>query len=164
MERALVTKEYFLRPGYLYLTQEPNIIYTVLGSCVMVCLWDRQNGTTGTCHFKYPYTSDRNQSTPEYGNVALSSLISMMMRSGSSRFSLEAMIFGGADREEKGNTGEMNVKIAHRILKEKKIKVVSEDTKGLLGRKIMYHTETNQAVIYKIRKLRDMDWYPYSNV
>ncbi len=35
--------QYLLKPGYVFLSQEPTLIYTVLGSAVTVCLWDRKN-------------------------------------------------------------------------------------------------------------------------
>jgi chemotaxis protein CheD len=41
------------------------------------------------------------------------------------------------------------------------IKVISEDTGGNVGRKLVYNTLTNEAIIYRANKLRKGDWYPY---
>jgi chemotaxis protein CheD len=48
-------------------------------------------------------------------------------------------------------------------LKSHRIAVVSEDTGGNMGRKVVYHTQRNEAVVYKVNNLRQGDWYPYIN-
>lgn len=161
MENVLAASGYFLKPGYLYYAGEPNIIYTVLGSAVMVCLYDRRSCSAGTCLYRYPATDDGKKATAEYGNAALPALIRMMEETGSHPAFMEAMIFGGADREKGERTGEENVRLARCVLKKKRIRIMSEDVSGFMGRKVVYHTATNQAVIYKIRTLREMDWFPY---
>lgn len=44
-----------------------------------------------------------------------------------------------------------------------RIKIISEDIAGNMGRKIVYNTERNEAIVYKVNKLRSGDWYPYVN-
>ena len=93
--QALDSYEYYLKPGFLYLTREETVIYTVLGSCVAVCLWDRQNRIGAMNHFLYPRTADPAQATTRYGNVAVLTLIRLMLADGGGRKSLEGQIFGG---------------------------------------------------------------------
>ncbi len=155
-------REYYLKPGYIYLTREPRIVYTVLGSCVMVCLWDKRKRYAGCCHYRYPVAKLRKDYTGEYGNIAIPGMIKYLKEFGSRITDLEAMLFGGADIMTNSGVGEKNVEIAKKILKKMKISIVSEDTGGRLGRKIIYHTYTNQAIVYKVQRIRKEDWYPYS--
>ncbi|MCW8890125.1 MAG: hypothetical protein OQL20_05635, partial [Sedimenticola sp.] len=47
-----------LRPGDFYITQENEIITTVLGSCIAVCIRDDQRGVAGMNHFMLPLSAD----------------------------------------------------------------------------------------------------------
>jgi chemotaxis protein CheD len=51
--------------------------------------------------------------------------------------------------------------MAKKILKKKGIPVVSEDVGGIKGRRLVYHTRTNEAIIMKTHRLRRGDYYPY---
>lgn len=68
----------------------PAIISTVVGSCVAVCVFDRQQKVGDMNHFQLPYIGDLQQATARYGNVAVSLLINMMIAEGSQRKHLEA--------------------------------------------------------------------------
>lgn len=51
--------------------------------------------------------------------------------------------------------------VAKRFLAKHGIKIISDDTGGNMGRKIVYNSLTNEAIIYKVHNLRRGDWYPY---
>ena len=161
MNNSIVKNEYFLQPGYMYITQESDTVYAVLGSCVMVCLHNRMTLFSGICLYKFPVITRPHKTTPQYGNAAINGLIKMMVRDGSKKTDMEAMLFGGADKNNIKGIGQQNVSIAKKILKRHKIRIVSEDVGGLKGRKVVYHTATNQAIIYKVNSIRDNDWHPY---
>ncbi|MCK5164908.1 MAG: chemotaxis protein CheD [Desulfobacula sp.] len=159
-----VTRDYFLRPGYIYLPDRPTTISAVLGSSVAVSLYDRSHKTGGMNHFLFPYVETREKTTAQYGNIAVLTLIRMMGANGSDISNLEAQIFGGAFNPEysKRDIGKDNLKTARHILAGKKIKIVSEDIGGELGRKIVFNTGTYEMVVLKVDRLRESDWYPYS--
>lgn len=164
-ENQPVTRTYFLRPGFIYLPERPATISTVLGSSVAVSLYDKSLKTGGLNHFLFPYVGDREKTTTLYGNVAVLTLIRMMVDNGSKLSKLEAQIFGGAFNHEhsKRDIGKDNFKVARNILSSKKIKIVSEDVGGEIGRKIVFNTATYEIGILKVERLRKSDWYPYSN-
>ena len=54
-----------------------------------------------------------------------------------------------------------NIGIARVVLERFRVKIVSEDVGGAVGRKLVYNTFSNEAVVYKTVKLRHGDWYPY---
>jgi chemotaxis protein CheD len=159
----IVTKEYFLKPGYIYLPEKPTVISTVLGSSVSVSLYDKSLKTGGMNHFLFPFADSGKKSTALYGNIAVLALIRMMVENGSSPSKLEAQIFGGAYNSEHSNRdiGGDNIKTARNILNRKKIKIISEDVGGGLGRKIVFNTMTYEILTLKVERLRDSDWYPY---
>jgi chemotaxis protein CheD len=162
--RALGAAEYFLKPGYIYLSREPAVIYCVLGSCVAVCLWDRNNRIGGMSHFQYPQTADPKQATARFGNVATLTLLRLLLAEGTDRGALEGQIFGGSSRgadSPETDVGLRNVSMAKQILKRQGVAVTSEDVGGTKGRKLVYNTETNEAVVLKVERLREEDWYPY---
>lgn len=159
-----VTKDYFLKPGYIYLPDRPTTISTVLGSSVAVSLYDKSLKIGGMNHFLFPYIEARKKTTAQYGNIAVLTLIRMMAANGSDISNLEAQLFGGAFNPEYSNKdiGKDNLKTARHILFGKKIKIVSEDIGGELGRKIVFNTGTYEIAILKVDRLRESDWYPYS--
>ncbi len=152
---------YFLHPGYIFVASKPTVISLVLGSCVSVCLYDRRRKTGGMNHFIYPFTADKAKATARYGNVSTLALIQMMLEDGSEHEDIQAQILGGAYNPEFSakNIGIENVMIARKVLSRKRISVVSEDTGGWLGRKIVFNTQSNELAIIKVEKLRNDDWY-----
>ena len=158
-----VSKNYFLKPGFIYVSAKPTVISTVVGSCIVVCVFDRKQKIGGMNHFQYPVIRSSKQATARYGNVAVSALINLMINEGSKYEHLEAQILGGAyhpDISDK-NVGFENIKIAKKVLSKKKIRIVSEDVGGEKGRKIIFNTNTNEIAVVKVDKVRQEDWYPY---
>jgi chemotaxis protein CheD len=157
--------EFYLSPGHIYLSQQPTLVSTVLGSCVAVSLWYSKKGYGGMAQFLYPFTGDRNRATPQYGNVALKCLLAMFRETGAPEKHLQAQIFGGAlvAPAECMRIAKENVQMAIKMLGRYRIGIVSEDTGGKMGRKIVYNTQTNEAIVYKVNTLRQADWYPYAH-
>jgi chemotaxis protein CheD len=154
---------YHLQPGYIFSSLEPALISTVVGSCVAVCLFDRRLQFGGMNHFLYSKVPWRGKTTAQYGDVALPALIRIMTHQGSRVQDLEAQLFGGAARslDDHWDMGLKNVKVARKILKKNGIPIVSEDVGGVKGRRLIYHTRTNETVVMKTHRLRRGDYYPY---
>lgn len=153
--------EYFLKPGYIIVNNEDSVIRTVLGNSVSVTIFDRTRKFGGMNHFVFPSTKDKKEATPQFGNVSVMALCRMMFDLGGNSKTLEAQIMGGAecgDIKDK-KLGRKNIAIARKMLKKFNIPVVSEDIGGNRGRKIIYHTGTNETIIYKVDKIRDSDWF-----
>ncbi|MBF0572886.1 MAG: chemotaxis protein CheD [Desulfamplus sp.] len=157
--------DYLLKPGFIYLSDKPISISTVVGSSVSVCLFDKKQKIGGMNHFQFPEIKDREKATAIYGNVATFALIKMMLSNGSKNNHIEAQIFGGAYNPEVSNinVGMNNIKAARKILNSKRIKVISEDVGGEVGRKIIFNTSTFEVAVLKVKNLRRSDWYPYEN-
>lgn len=113
--------------------------------------------------FQRPFTKDPRQATACYGNVAVLALLRMLRGHGSKNKNLEAQILGGARPPEA--TGEdisrENCQIARKVLFRERIAIVSEDTGGRRGRKVVFRTDTSELMVMKVAQLRQSDWYPY---
>ncbi|MDR0355957.1 MAG: chemotaxis protein CheD [Deltaproteobacteria bacterium] len=160
---ALEVYRYHLTPGNLFSSPEQAMVSAVLGTCVAVCLHDRRLKIGGMNHFLYPKSGFFGSASNEYGDVAIPALINKLRRLGSRPEDMEAQIFGGGDAagDRWGSTGGKNVKIARKILKKHGINVVSEDVGGLKGRRLIFHTGTNEALVMKTHRIRRGDYYPY---
>ncbi|MCP4024163.1 MAG: chemotaxis protein CheD [Desulfobacteraceae bacterium] len=159
----LITSDYLLKPGYIYLPDKPTVISTVLGSSVSVSLYDKSRKMGGMNHFLFPIVGLKEKTTARYGNVAIHTLVRLMLEGGSLVKNMEAQLFGGAYNSKVSvrDIGRENYVSARNILSQKRIKIVSEDVGGELGRKIVFNTSNYEIVILKVERLRDSDWYPY---
>ena len=160
---SVALPDYFLSPGYVYMSKDSSLISTVVGSCVAVSLWDHKKAFGAMANFLYPAVKDRSQAVVLYGNVAITCMIKLFVGEGSKLEHLTAQIFGGAINPLGGceEIGLENVRIAQKLLASKCIPIISEDVGGTMGRKIVYNTLCNEAIVYKVNKLRNSDWYPY---
>jgi len=149
---------YFLHPGYVFVSQEPYYIHTVLGSCVAIAIWDKVNHCGGMNHYVLP--SAENKPNGRYGNVSIPYLFYLMKKINSDRNNLEIHVLGGSSNETmKSSVGPLNVEFALNWLKSNHYQIDSKDTGGALGRKIVFNTENGELLIYKLKKIRDSDWY-----
>ncbi|MDI6686606.1 MAG: chemotaxis protein CheD [Desulfobacterales bacterium] len=166
-EKNIQLYEYYLKPGYIFLNSEPSIISTAIGSCVVVSLWDCNRKYGGAANYSHPFIDNKREATARYGNVAVSYLIRTFLKDGTDKKNIKAQIFGGASLLQPTECSEIakeNVRIARSVLGRFKISIISEDVGGDLGRKILYNTFNNEALVYKAKKLRRSDWYPYISV
>jgi chemotaxis protein CheD len=163
--KSLVPANYLLRPGYIFVATRPTAISVVLGSSVAVSIYDKRRMVGGMNHFRVPQVHNRDHATASYGDAATLTLIRMMITDGSKTKHLEAHIFGGAYNREvcARDVGRENVMVARRVLTKQQIRIISEDVGGQKGRKVVFHTHTNETAVLKVDKLRKSDWHPYEN-
>ncbi|MCP4670035.1 MAG: chemotaxis protein CheD [Desulfobacula sp.] len=156
---------YLLQPGYIYVPEKAVSISTVIGSGVAVCIFNKKTRIGGMNHFQLPFMSAKGKTTAMYGNIATITLIKMMLSFNQRTRvkNLEAQIFGGAYNPENSDkdVGKQNIEMAHKILNQNQIAIISEDTGGKKGRKVVFNISTNEAAVLKVDNLRDADWYPY---
>ncbi len=142
----------YLHAGQVHASAEPVSVVTVLGSCVAVCLFDRQARVGGMNHFLLPNPTIREQS-PRFGSVAMSHLLAEVLKLGARRDRLEAKVFGGAcviDAFKTRDLGTENVNLALRSLQETGIPVLERDVGGKQGRKVVFHADAGSAWVRKL--------------
>ena len=157
-------EKYYLKPGYVYVTGEPTVIYTVLGSCVSVCLYDNRLKYGGMCHYLLPRKRKEDRATAKLGDIAIMALYQSFLEFESQPADLLAQIIGGAylkGNDSSASIAYENVKTAKEILTKLSIKIISEDTGGELGRKVLFYSEHNELMVRKVQKIRSSDFNYY---
>ncbi len=138
-------------PGEYFVHAEDILIMTTLGSCIAVCLWDRERRIGGLNHFMLPQGAS---SDGRYGSYAMELLINEMLRQGASRPALEAKVFGGAQvvaGMETLNVGERNTWFVLEYLQIERIPVVSRDVLDVHPRKVCFMPANGRAVVKRLR-------------
>lgn len=152
----IAQNSHFLYPGMIFAQEGPFTVTTILGSCVSVCLWDPVLRAGGMNHYLLPFWNGEGLQTPKYGNVAVPMLIEKMLSLGSRRENLKAKVFGGANVLESSsgllNIGERNILFAESALAEGGIGIISRDTGGNSGRKLLFMTSTGEVLVKKVKK------------
>jgi len=148
--------KYYLLPGALKFSRKPMEITTLLGSCVSVCLWDKNLKIGGINHYMMPFWNGTGLASPKYGNIAIEKLIKNMVNLGAQRNNIVAKVFGGAavlnSSECIFNIGERNIVIQENVLKQLDITVVAKSLGGDRGRKLIFNTDTGVVKMKFIKK------------
>lgn len=145
-------------PGEYFVSNEEVLIMTTLGSCIAVCLWDRNARIGGLNHFMLPDANpdgDRggDSSGGRFGTFAMELLINAMLKRGAMRGSLEAKVFGGGHVIQGMTTllvGERNTQFAFDYLATERIPVVSKDVLDTCARKVCFLPLTGKAMIKRL--------------
>ena len=149
-------------PGDLYVSSEDIFISTVLGSCISIAFFDKENGIGGLNHFMLPRTSKMMESNQDeagrYGEFAMELLINEMIAKGAERKNIQAKIFGGgniladSNSNNKNMTGINNINFALNFLKNENINIAANDTGGMYARKIYFNPPTEKVYLKYIQK------------
>ena len=146
--------------GEYYASKGSTIISTLLGSCVAVCLYDKENHIGGMNHILMPGKPDMGKydASARYGINAMELLINAIMKLGGNRKKIIAKTFGGANVlpsiSEDRAIGLKNIQFVVDFLGEEKIKIVSRDFGGNDTRKIFFHTDTGIVFLKRIVSMR----------
>jgi chemotaxis protein CheD len=149
----------YLHPGQAFVSAEPAVLSTILGSCVAVCLWDSSLRAGGMNHFLLPTPMGPEPDAPRFGSAAVPLLLERMYALGARRSTLQAKVFGGAwlsDAFQGGDDhlGRRNADIALRLLRAEGIAVVAEDLGGRRGRKVLFDTHEGTAWVRLVGERR----------
>ncbi len=140
-------------PGEYFVFNEDVLIMTTLGSCIAVCLWDRQAKIGGMNHFMLPDNGGGASDSGRYGSYAMELLINEMMKMGASRMTMEAKVFGGGAVISGMNTinvGERNTAFVMDYLKTERIPVVSKDVLDIYPRKVCFLPHSGKAMVKRL--------------
>ncbi len=157
-----ITPTYHLEPGYLYISKDSGIIRTVIGSCVSVCIWDCVNTKGGMCSVERSKTPKGENPSGRDAGPAVTHLIKMLESEGGKRQDMKAQIFGGAGNsivKSSFKNGTERAATVKKQLQKNGISIISEDTGGAVGRKIIFDTFNGHIVVAKVHNLREDDWF-----
>jgi chemotaxis protein CheD len=145
--------------GALHASRKPTVVYTLLGSCVGVCLYDPVARIGGMNHILLPGRADLKHfdASARYGINAMELLINKILRLGGNRDRLLAKAFGGAHIlpaiSPENGTGRKNIEFVLEFLKMEKIHLVSHDFGGRKARQIYFYTDTGEVLLKRVARL-----------
>jgi chemotaxis protein CheD len=152
-------------PGEYYVTQEDELVVTVLGSCVSACIRDKDSGIGGMNHFMLPQTnSGKSKQASEaivglatrYGNYAMEHLINTILSNGGRRKNLEVKVFGGGKIiPTLSDVGMKNINFVLDYIDQEGLKLLSQDLGDIYPRKVVYSPKTGKVSMKKIQDLHN---------
>lgn len=151
-----------IQSGEFYVSSQGELINTVLGSCISVCIRDVKNAIGGMNHFMLPMDNNQNDSrnlltaSARYGNWAMEFLINEILKAGGKKEYFEVKVFGGgqvlADMEFM-DIGQRNINFVLSYLKNEKLTIKAQDVGDVYPRKIQYFTDTGVVRLKRIVNL-----------
>ena len=159
--KQLETQNCYIQAGQLAFSKDPSWIYSVCGNGVLVILRDRFRKVGGIAHCVFPKIRFKERPTNFHTDTAIQSLINSLQVYDSTAHNLEAQVLGGGHYfgHEK-HRAEQVIKRVRKVLRKRKINIISEDIGGSLGRKVIFNTHSGEVIVYKTRKVRRTDWRP----
>ncbi len=145
-----------IQPGEYYVTKEDEVIATVLGSCISVCLRDEKNRIGGMNHFMLPGDFSRASTfetqSARYGMYAMELILGDIIKLGGDRQHLTAKVFGGGhvlnSVGPRPNSVPMaNIQFVKAYLSMEGIPIVKADVGGRYGRKVLYLPYSGKAYV-----------------
>jgi chemotaxis protein CheD len=135
-----------------------RVLKTVLGSCVGVLLRDPDRKVSGLAHIMLPARRHDDEASGKYADSAIPALLERLASSGVRLSALQALLIGGAQMFPMGNAriasiGDQNVQAARRVLTERKIPIVFEDTGGTAGRSVMFDNATGKVAVKTLQAI-----------
>lgn len=144
-----------LTSGEYFATQNGEVLYTVVGSCIATCIYDEETKVAGMNHFLLPGMVHPDEmlssEVGRYGMFAMELLIGELIKLGAQRDQLQAKLFGGGKvltfRRDDGDVTGSNIRFARKFLELEGIPTVKEDVGGKRGRKILFFSDTYRVLL-----------------
>ncbi len=153
-------------PGQYYVTKGPEMIVTVLGSCISACIRDSSAGIGGMNHFMLPLSKDGidhwratdPSAATRYGNYAMEHMINDILTHGGKRHRLEVKICGGGrvlQAMQLIDIGQKNIDFIKDYIWTEGLTIAAEDVGGIYPRKVQYLPATGKMRIKKLRAMHN---------
>ncbi|NVL90494.1 MAG: hypothetical protein HWN69_05785 [Desulfobacterales bacterium] len=171
--RKLEKTVVMLMAGEYFATKNGEVLYTVVGSCIAACIYDKERKIAGMNHFLLPGMVHPDEmlsgEVGRYGMFAMELLIGELIKLGARREGLRAKLFGGGKvlkfREGNGNVTGSNIRFAKKFLELEGIPTTNEDLGGNGGRKILFFSDSERVLLKRFdvrddkRSLEDEEAY-----
>jgi chemotaxis protein CheD len=147
----------YLKPGELFLSRDPAVISTVLGSCVSITVFAPAAGLGAMCHVLLP--SGPIEDGFRYVDSTLNYMVEKIHGMGIKASSCEVKLFGGGEvlpplavDKRKFTIGRQNIEATHRMLDSLQIVPKASDLGGEHGRKVVFNAYTGDVFLKKMPK------------
>ena len=146
-------------PGEYFVSSEPMVVYTVLGSCISVCLRDPLVNVGGMNHFMLsaPTSGGGHDSWADsgrYGSFAMEMLINEILQRGGKKDRLEAKVFGGGKIYDGAmDIGAVNAAWALDYLEREGVPLLKANVGDACPRKVYFFTDSGKVLLKKLDRL-----------
>jgi chemotaxis protein CheD len=148
----------YLKAGELFVSQQPALVSTVLGSCVSVVFHAPKASIGAICHAMLP-DSGRGDDSFLYVDRAVRYMHSRLLSFCGRENKIEVKLFGGAEvlhpagrNSDAPSIGCQNVEAALQIIEDLGLKVTTSDTGGVMGRKLFFYSQSGDVFLRHVRK------------
>ena len=137
----------------LAVSASPNILRTILGSCVGICMYDPKIKIGGLSHIMLPSSKRASSNFKKYADTAIPFMIDEMIKLGSDKSRLVVKLSGGANMFKYtesslvADIGLNNINSVREVLSNFNIPILSEDVGGDRGRTIDFYLESGDLKI-----------------
>jgi chemotaxis protein CheD len=146
-----------LHIGEYRVSRTPEVLYTLLGSCVAVCLYDAAASVGGMNHILLPGRAEeegRFDDVARFGLDAVELLVRALVAAGAARRRLAAKLFGGGhvirNMDEVSSPGFRNVRFINELMEKERIPVIASDLGGYEARKVWFRTDTAEVLLKRV--------------
>lgn len=145
--------------GGYYVSREPSVIKTILGSCISVCLFESEKKIGGMNHFMLPESKDldniNDYNNTRYGIYAMEVTMNEILKLGGKKSNVTAKIFGGGNvlpgvTSNVLRVADKNITFARKFLADEGIPIISEDVGGNTPRKVFFFNTENKIMLKKL--------------
>jgi len=152
----VLDKEVTIYIGGVHATGHPEVVKTLLGSCISVCLHDPTTHVGGMNHFMLPrgVGNGDDEDLTRFGVHAMDCLIGTMMKLGGDRRRFVAKFFGGAHvlniREASTGVPQLNIDFIRKFLTAEGFPILAEDVGGYHPRHVRFYTDSGRALVKRV--------------
>jgi chemotaxis protein CheD len=145
-----------IMPGEYFVSQAPMVVYTVLGSCISVCIRDTVTKIGGMNHFMLASPAENIENdhwgaSARYGSYAMEVLINELLGRGGHKSRFEVKVFGGGKiYEGRNDVGAKNAAWALEYLEREGLQPIKADVGDVCPRKVYYFTESGRVLLKKL--------------
>lgn len=166
MKSQAVPIQIYLKPGDIYVSEEPALIATLLGSCVSVTMFSPRLRAGAICHGQLPSCKEIKPCECEqfcdegirFVDCSILRMLEWFMQKGVDREDIDVKVFGGSDMfgakesSSKATVGQQNINMAIHVLEKEMLRISASDVGGIRGRKIIFATNTGEVLLKRLRK------------
>lgn len=131
-----------------------SLITYALGSCVGICLYDKNSKIAGLSHIMLPDSTaitDGAKTRPKFADTAIVDMLNAMKAQGATQTGMTAKIAGGAvmfkSSSAQFNIGERNVEAVKKTLAMLGIPIIASDTGLNYGRTVTFFAENGMLEV-----------------
>jgi chemotaxis protein CheD len=134
----------------LELGQAPDVLETLLGSCIGIAVWDPSTGLGGLAHVMLPCSNGATATPGKFADTATAELKRRLLARGANPLCLRAKLAGGATmygEKTAQDIGIKNYRAAVQGLQREKIALSAEDIGGTRGRIIHFSLSNGRLCV-----------------